>query len=251
MSLGWLFTNLIAAFLLPPLLFLLIGMAGLLLLRRAPRLGRGLAWAGFLLVGVFSLPVVGNALQAGLEAGQILPPGAARSAQAIVVLGGGRSLGAPEFDGDTLGVASLMRVRYAARLHRETGLPLLVTGGRPDGGGPSEAALMKAALEREFGVPVRWVEDGSDNTRENAANSRALLAPAGVTAVLLVSQGWHLPRAREAFEAVGLRAIPAGTGFVERRPLRPLDFIPDASALGQSKLYFHEMIGRFWYWLRT
>ncbi len=48
-----------------------------------------------------------------------------------MVLGGGRYRDAPEYGNDTVGEYTLVRLRYAAKLHRETGFPLLVTGGRP------------------------------------------------------------------------------------------------------------------------
>ena len=51
---------------------------------------------------------------------------------------------------------SLERVRYAARLHRDTGLPLLVTGGRLFGETGDEATLMKQALTEDFTVPVAF-----------------------------------------------------------------------------------------------
>lgn len=88
----------------------------------------------------------------------------AREAQAIVILGGGVRRHAPEFGGETLGRLTLERVRYGARVARETRLPLLVTGGALFGGS-TEAALMKRALEEEFNVAVRWTEERSRDTR--------------------------------------------------------------------------------------
>ena len=40
--------------------------------------------------------------------------------EAIVVLGGGRRAHAPEYEGETVSPATLERMRYGARLHRET-----------------------------------------------------------------------------------------------------------------------------------
>jgi hypothetical protein len=88
----------------------------------------------------------------------------ARTAQAIVILGGGTRHNAAEYGGDTLGRLTLERVRYGARVARMTELPVLVSGGAPSGG-ESEAKLMQDALQREFGVPVRWVERSSARTR--------------------------------------------------------------------------------------
>lgn len=248
MSIGWLLTNLLAAFLLPPANGLLLVGLGWWLVRRRPRLGRALMAGGVLLIAVLSLPAVGNALLSGLE-GEPLDIAQAKPAQAIVVLGGGRYRDAPEYGGDTVSEASLPRLRYAAKLYRQTGLPLLVTGGRPDGAGLSEAEAMRRVLTEELGVSVRWCEEASDNTRENANYSAALLGRDGITRVLLVTHAWHMPRARLAFEAAGLAVTPAPTLF-QRGAQTPLDFLPQADGLARSRQALHEWIGLLWYRLR-
>ena len=136
MSLEWLATNLVAASLLPPLDLIILIALGLVLVPRRPRFGLALAAAGLAALAVLSTPRVGDLLAATLEDGAPpLPAQRARDAGAgaIVVLGGGRNRGALEYGGETLDAASLGRVRYGARLARLTGLPLLVSGGRPDG----------------------------------------------------------------------------------------------------------------------
>ncbi|MGD9786531.1 MAG: YdcF family protein [Sulfuricellaceae bacterium] len=248
---GWLLTNLIASFLLPPLSLLLIGALGLALLKRRPGLGKGLLALSLGLLTVLSLPAVSDRLLGSLEEGTLLPPEHRPPAQAIVVLGGGRDINALEYAGDTVGSVTLRRVRYGAWLQRETGLPLLVTGGKPDGGTLSEGETMRRVLEREFGVPVRWVEDRSDNTRENAYNSRELLKGSGVRTIYLVTHAWHMPRAKRVFETAGFKVVPAGIGFHQTKPLTVLDFLPDAKALEGSSHYIHEIIGLVWYRLKS
>ncbi len=248
---GWLLTNLIASFFLPPLALLLIGALGLALLKRRPRLGEGLLALSLGLLAVLSLPAVSGRLLASLEQGALLPQENRPEAQAIVVLGGGRDINAPEYGGDTLGWASLERLRYGAKLQRQTGLPLLVTGGKPDGGELSEGEIMRRVLEREFGVPVRWVEDRSDNTRENAYFSRELLKGSGVQTIYLVTHAWHMPRAKRVFEAAGFKVVPAGVGFHQTKAPTALDFLPDARALEGSARYIHEIIGLVWYRLKS
>ncbi|MBU0752502.1 MAG: YdcF family protein [Gammaproteobacteria bacterium] len=246
MSISWLLTNLVVAFLLPPLNGLLLAGVGWLLWQRRPRLARTLVAVGLALLIILALPVVGNAMQRSLEG---IPVSAAqvREAQAIVVLGGGRYRDALEYGGDTVAEATLLRLRYAAKLQRESGLPLLVTGGKPDGGDLSEAEAMRRTLTAEFGVPVRWVEGASDNTHENALYSARLLKPDGITRVLLVTHAWHMPRALRSFAAEGLAVAPAPT-FFHRKPLTPLDFLPQGYSGARHAI--HEWIGLFWYRMR-
>ena len=248
MSIGWLATNIFATFLLPPANGLLLAGLGWVLWHRRPQLARGLVAAGLLLLAVLSLPVVGNNLLRTLE-GETLKPADANNAQAIVVLGGRRYRDAPEYGADTVGEATLARVRYAAKLHRETGLPLLVTGGKPDGGELSEAETMRRVLTDEFGVPVRWVEGESEDTRENARQSAAMLRQAGVTRVLLVTHAWHMPRAVRAFAQAGIAVSPAPTLF-QRETLSLRDFLPHWKGMMKSSLALHEWIGMLWYRLR-
>jgi len=250
LTMNWLMTNLIAALLLPPLNLLLLLAVGLVLLRRKPRLGKLVIMASVALLWIFSTPVVGSHLLALLARGAHTPVEQMRDAQAIVVLGGGTYPDALEYGGETVGVASLERLRLAARLQHRTGLPVLVTGGNPDGGQYPEAVLMKKVLEEEFSVPVRWVETASNNTRENAANSRAVLASEGVHTIVLVTHGWHMPRAQRAFEKAGFQVLPAGTGFHGGGSQSLLNWMPSAFGLHTSAQFVHEAIGLLWYRLK-
>jgi uncharacterized SAM-binding protein YcdF (DUF218 family) len=109
---------------------------------------------------------------------------------------------------------------------------------------------MKVILEKEFGAQVRWVEEASNNTRENALLSQRMLAKSGVATILLVTHAWHMPRAQGAFERVGLKVIPAGTRFSPPTALELMDFVPNAGALRSSAYAMHEAIGLVWYRLR-
>jgi uncharacterized SAM-binding protein YcdF (DUF218 family) len=166
------------------------------------------------------------------------------------VLGGGTYFSAPEYGGNTVSSLTLVRLRYAARLHRALGTPVLVAGGAPEGGPVPEAEIMKQSLERDFNVPVRWVETGSRNTFENARMGRDQLQST-VQQVYLVTHAWHMPRAKLAFEHIGFTVIPAPTGYTTRWQLSVLDFLPDARALADSGLFFHEVAGYVWYQLRA
>jgi len=99
-------------------------------------------------------------------------------------------------------------------------------------------------LTGEFGVPVRWVEGGSANTRQNARFSAEMLKRDGVTRVLLVTHAWHVPRAMRSFERAGLAVSPAPTLF-HREPLTPLDFLPKSYAGAHYAM--HEWLGLIWY----
>jgi len=232
----------IAALILPPTSALLLIICGLLLLHRKPRVGRALAWSGTLTLLVLSLPPVAFTLTKIIGDSGPLDLRKAASAQAIVVLGGGLRRNAVEYGGDTLHWLSLERVRYAALLAHQTRLPVLVTGGRVYGGRP-EAEVMREVLEREYGVPVRWVEDKSRNTHENALLSAKLLQRDGISRVLVVSHGVDARRARREFSATGLEVIAAPTNIPSGTVDNPIELLPSMGALYGSYFALYELFG--------
>lgn len=235
----------LAALLLPPLGPLLLIALGQYLLPRRPRLGKTVAWSGLVLSLLLILPASVDLLLAPLEDYPVLAPAAARDAQAIVILAGGRRRNAPEYGGETLNRLTLERVRYGARLARQTGLPLLVTGGTVLTEGTPEALLMRDALERDFLVPVRWTESASRDTRENAAYSAQILKQSGVRRIVLVTHAVHLRRAQAEFAAAGIETIPAPTAFLRSPADRGtvLNEFPNASTAYAGWYAVHEWLG--------
>lgn len=235
--------KLIAGLLLPPSGPLLCAAAGLLLIRRRPRAGYALAWLGIASIFAFSLPIVSGYLiqEAGVE--PALDLSRPVNAQAIVILGGGVRRNAPDYARDTLGILSLERVRYGAFIARKTGLPILVTGGVV-WEGEAEAKLMRDTLQEEFKQPVRWVEDLSRNTYQNAIGSAAILKADGVSRVVLVSHAFDAKRARLEFEAAGLAVVsaPTGAGLAVEDSMRLTDFLPNPQALLSSYYATYELL---------
>jgi uncharacterized SAM-binding protein YcdF (DUF218 family) len=244
---SWLATKLISAFLLPPLNLLIVAGLGIVLLNNRPRLGRNLIMTAWLLLYLLCTPLISRALLQSLES---VPPLQSSvysdKVGAIVVLAAGAYNNAPEYGSDSATPYALERVRYAARLYRATGKPILLTGGNPHSS-TAESMVMKDALENDFFVPVQWVEDQSENTWQNARLSYTILQPQGITTIYLVTHAWHMSRAIIAFEKAGFQVIPAPTMFTTSYHLTVLDFLPRGRALGMSFIAMHEWIGRWWY----
>jgi uncharacterized SAM-binding protein YcdF (DUF218 family) len=236
--------------LLPPLnLLLLAGLGSLLLMFR--RKG-GWALLVMSLAGLFvlSMPVVATALAALLEHRPASGSDNLADAQAIVILGAGSYPAAPEYGADTVSAPTLERLRWGARLHRATGLPVLVSGGNPNAIRTSEADQMKIALNQDFRTDVKWLEDKSFNTFESARYVRQQLAGAKVDRIALVTHALYMRRARLVFEQAGFRVIEAPTGFSTLQSPGILDFLPSSHGLGVSRAFFHEVLGLGWYHVR-
>jgi len=248
---AWLATNLVAAALLPPLVLVILLAAGLALQRRRPRLGTSLILLATAALYVLSTPWVGGLLLKTLEISTPVSPAHLQSADAIVVLGGGRRTDEAEYGGDTLNSLSLERLRYAVRLHRASGLPLLVTGGKPGPGTLAEGRLMQQILQNEYALSPAWIEAASLTTWDNARLSAPLLKQAGARRIVLISHAWHLRRAVPLFEAQGLVVIPAGIQFSSTRVDSVMDLLPTPVGLRDSTFALHEWLGILWYKLRT
>lgn len=239
----FLLKKVLTALVLPPMGPVLLALFGLLLMRRLPRLGRAVAATAMLALMVVSIPLVSDSALRSLETVPPIAPAQLKLADAIVIIGGGTYYAAPEYGGDTVSSASLERCRYGARLARYSKLPVLVSGGIVHGG-RAEARSMEALLKEEMGVPVRWVEAESRDTRENAAFAAKLLKDAGLTRVVLVSHAWHLPRAIPLFEAQGLTVIGAPTAFTTEKVSWTEKLLPSAGALRHMSTFLHEWLGR-------
>lgn len=237
--------RILSELLLPPFGPCIVMFIACLIAVRRPRLGIALSATCLLLqlgLGLASLNLVLRKVPT--PPARIEPPYPA--ADAIVVLGGGRYFNTPEYAGDTAGPSTLERVRYAAKLHRETGLPILVSGGRPgDSGTRAEAEIMRDILRDEFNVPVRWVEDRSEQTPENARFSAELLKRDGVQRILLVTHGDHMPRAKAAFQESGLVVVPMITGFPQPENVNIWGLTPSFYGLSINRAALYEWLARF------
>jgi uncharacterized SAM-binding protein YcdF (DUF218 family) len=222
---------------LPPAGPLLVALAGLLVIKRRPVLGRSLMFIGIATLWLLSTPIVANSLQSMAEHYPPLDLRAAGNAQAIVILGGGgQRLYAPEYDGPAAGPILLERLSYGAYVAHETQLPVLVTGMKV------EASAMHATLARNFGIETRWVDDRAYDTFENARNSAQLLKADGIQRIILVTHGTHMRRAVEEFRAAGLDVVPAPLGMNDTTHFG-LGLQPYPDALLRSYAAINELIG--------
>lgn len=235
--------------LMPPGVLLLLIALGWWLRRRFPRLAFACFAVGFGGLWLMSLPAVTQWSADWLEREPVLEQAQwatlAQRADAIVILGAGREQNDPGWGRtDQPGLMALERLRYAARLARTSGLPLAATGGLHYGQPPSEAALMADAMRLDYGLEIRWLEEQSRTTWENAVLSAELLQPQGVRRVVLVTQAWHMQRARWSFEQAGFEVITAPMGYLSAGYERPLGgWLPESRAIWQSSQLLNEAIG--------
>ena len=145
-----------------------------------------------------------------------LHPESLPEVEVIVVLGGGteprlypRSMPELNSAGD--------RLLYAAYLYKQGKAPhLLLTSGKIEWMNPGETGAASMAVVMEMmGVPREaiWLETTSENTHDNAVNSRKILQEKGIERIILVTSALHMPRSVALFERQGFEVIPAPTDF--------------------------------------
>jgi uncharacterized SAM-binding protein YcdF (DUF218 family) len=240
----------------PLLTALVLPPAGPLLLLGLGLLGRKrlLCWvagASLWLLGCNAVAVW--LAQTVLPQPAVLPAASARAllqaqqVQAVVVLGGGVKPEAPEYGAAQPSAETAMRLRYGAWLARQSGLPLAFAGGvgwgRSGAHTSTEGAVARAVLQQDYGLALRWVDDQSRDTAENAAQMQRLLARDGVQRIALVTQAWHMPRAQLAFARAGFTVLPAPTGFTLPQQRTLLEWLPTAQGLQASREVLREWLG--------
>ena len=249
----------LAALILPPVPFLVLILIGARLL--LPR--RGLGWLLiFTSVVLLWLSACSGAAR-GLAQLFLQPPAAmsfdrvrelraevqAKKPVAIVVLGAG----VEPFERGVQQAADAVlrgeRLRYGLWLARETGAPVAFSGGvglgQPDAAAEAKVAAKIAA--EEFNRPLRWQEEDSRDTRENAVRTLALLKPAHIDHIVLVTHGYHMSRALRAFtEAAGpgIKVEPAPMGLARRVESPALEWLPSSRGFSLMRQMLRELLGK-------
>ncbi len=253
---------LLTALILPPVPLLLLVLAGARLLAAHRRRAAGWSLVLVAVAGLWfsacsgtgralerwALRVPGPLSDARIDA--LRAPTPARK-PVVVVLGGGREPLAPEYAEAHLSARSMQRLHYGLWLSRRLNAPVMFSGGTglSQTPGPAEADIAARIAERDYGRRLRWTERDSRDTRENASASLHLLAGQDVTDVLVVTHGWHMPRAIRAFEDAArqqgrpLQIIAAPVGLARDVERSALDWLPSAEGSGQVRQALRELVG--------
>ncbi|MDD4914747.1 MAG: YdcF family protein [Methylococcales bacterium] len=250
--------SLLTLLILSPTVLLLVAMADLIYFKKR---NLWLAKFALFLFLILSLPWVEEKLAWYWECFPALHEADVQNfrPQAIVVLGGGLERNAREYgDGPTVKPNTLLRLRYAAKLARQSGLPVLASGGHTlEHAAESEAEVMGRILQTEFSIPVVWQETASLTTLENARFSRRILQQQGIDRIMLVTQAYHMPRAEKEFRKAGFQVLAGPTDFkgsaspLENLLLNPVLWLPSVKALNTCFLLIHETVGMLWYSLKN
>jgi uncharacterized SAM-binding protein YcdF (DUF218 family) len=237
-----------------PIFWLLVALALANLWRRRQETRKRLLLVvvPFLLLTIFSLPIVGALMVGSLE--RQFEPMTVRplDAGAIVVLASYvyppiRTGAAPEMD-----ETSYDRCLKAAEVYRlGPACPIVVSGGA------TARAVNCALAMRDFLVQLGVksedvvVEGTSETTYENAVETSKLLSERGISKIILVTDAGHLLRAVKCFRKQGMEVVPCGCEYrILDFDISLSSFLPQPGAARGCQLAMHEWLGLAWYWLR-
>ena len=208
-------SELMAFFIVPSNLLVLAAVLGFILLARRRRAGAIVAACSLAAIVVAAFSPLGNMLLTPLE--QRFPDGQypTEDVDGIVVLGGSYDTVSHSYlstivleeDTEPLAVMVDLARRYPKA-------KVIFSGGSGDSGDAvSEAAIVKGYFISLGIAPDRILTEGqSQTTAENARFTADLLHPTPGSRWLLVTSGYHMPRAVGAFRQAGFDvvAFPAG-----------------------------------------
>ncbi len=223
----------------------------ILAFRRRPRVARGAAIAGLLVLLVASNQCF-STLVAGYLESRNLPDGPLPRAQAIVVLSSDAEPATPPQPTIVLDSATANRLLYAAQLYHDGEAPtVILSGGRVPWlkSLPPESQSMLEVMDL-MGVPRSAIiqESQSANTYENAVDVKAILKARHIDRILLVTSAMHMPRALSLFKDQGIDAIAAPCDFLPFTPHEDwrgtiIGLIPDPNCLTKTSMAFNEFLG--------
>jgi uncharacterized SAM-binding protein YcdF (DUF218 family) len=237
--------------------FGVILVIGAILLFVRPRWGR--RWVLATAVGYWwvSTPLGSMLLSAPLVRGfhALQDPAEARSAGAVVVLGGGiEELRAGSLALPYPSESSSLRVIEGARVFRLlSGVPLVVASGGTtiEGQRSAEGNVMAQALV-SLHVPGDRivVEVVSLTTYEQASNVTRLLKSRGIDRFVLVTSPTHMRRSVAAFRAQHADVVPSVAAPFREREWKPPFFIPNEDSFRVSRNAVYDYVALVYYWAR-
>jgi uncharacterized SAM-binding protein YcdF (DUF218 family) len=236
-----------------PIFVLPLGVVFLLLLVALWRRKRWPAIVAAAVLYLSSIDVVAGNLIGWLESRYpAVPIAEAGKADAIVVLGG--IFGPPVKPGFLVNLGDgVERLEGGIVLHQKGAAPWLVfTGGRipwqgrtkVEGEDSRDVAMARGIPENKILI-TREV----GNTADEAKAVAAMMQERGWKRIILVTTGWHMPRAAWLFRRTGVECtiFPVDFRGDPARPITLLDFLPKGEALANTETALREIYGNLFY----
>ncbi len=233
--------KLITSLIIPPGVFVVLFLLIAFLAKKNSRRVYIASLVGAILLYLLSIGPVKDLLLLPLEREYERP--SSLDADAIVVLGGG------VYGSGTLMGASVRRLMGGYILHRQTGLPLILSGGAPTGGKRESFYMKKLLLSIGADPGNIYTDQESRDTYENALYVKRICQEIGCTRVILVTSAFHMGRSVMVFRKLGFEVVPYPVDYRYGGNYSLYSLLPRAGSLVNSSIAIKEYIGRVYYYL--
>ena len=248
----FLLKKIISVFVMPINIVLIFLILSVLYFRRRPSISFKFLISGLLLLIVSSIPVVSDQFMVGLEDNYQAFTRSSKPVDYIVALGGWHQ------NNETLPVTSqlssdsIQRLVEVIRIHKLHPKAKIITSGHHNIDEVSHAQKMKQALVL-LGIPAHKII--TENFPKDTEEEAQLIAPRVLgSAVVLITNADHMPRAIKYFQSQGVDPIPAPVGYWIKNINNPKDwsyYIPSSKKLQQTTIAWYESLGRLVQWLKA
>lgn len=207
--------------------------------------------ASALVLYVFSIAPVSNALLRHLERAAERTMREGVTYDAVLLLGGSVSHGATQTWNTPSYNESVERLLVTYDLLRKgVARSVIISGGRRDEADPIvEASVLGKQLE-DWGIePARIILEGrARNTRENATESKSIVSERHFRTLLMITSAFHVARAVETLRGAGLvfDTLPVDYRSVDPKKV-PMSLLPRSDELDTSVHTLREIFGRWIY----
>lgn len=241
----------IAAFVMPPGLFILVIfiLALYLFIKTKSKLIKLTAVLTLVLLIFMSTAFGVKLLLLPLEnyAENVLVP--AEEKHPVVVLGGGIYYKGE--DNVQLSVHSLQRLVKGYQLYNELNTQIVYTGGIAVG----QENISEADAAEDFLVSLGveaddYISEGkAQSTYENGRYIKKWMQNNDIQKIYMVTSAYHIFRSSVVFRAQEIEFIPVHSGFIYDHKFNWLDYLPSRGALTVNMSALHEWVGIIWYYL--
>lgn len=207
---------------------------------------RAIGIAGLVVLFVFSTEPVANGLLRNLETAAPSTYAPERPYDVVVLLGGvtdervAKETGTPNYNDNVERLVETHRLLASGQAKYA-----IVSGAAMDASFAAfgEARVLAAQM-REWGIAEDRIilEEKARNTRENAVYTKAIVDARRFERVVIVTSAFHMRRAHECFNAVGLAVDTRPVDFRTYRDA-PASFVPRAHHLATSTSAIRELFG--------
>lgn len=247
----FLLKKMLSVFIMPINIVLILLILSALFFKKRPTTSFKCLLCAVFLLFTASMPIVSNTFMVSIEDNYQAFTRADKPVDYIIVLGGWHTPNAALPVTSQLSENSLQRLVEALRIYKLHPEARIITSGHHNRDTISNAEKVKQSLVL-LGVSEQKII--TENFPKDTEEEAVLISPRVQGAnVVLITNADHMPRAIKYFQAQGINAIPAPTGYWVKNPHSQENwsyYLPSSKHFQQTTIAWYESLGRLMQWLQ-